>query len=119
MNEEKPPSGKEQHRAQLKDEIQRKGTRRELARKDSRHGMYFGLGMFGMVGWSVAIPTILGLLLGIWIDRTWPGQASWTLMGLLGGVILGCYNAWYWVQKESSKEAYQPPEEKEEKNDLW
>jgi ATP synthase protein I len=119
MSEEKPKHGHEIHREQLKEEVLKKGARRERARKDTRHGMYFGLGMFGMVGWAVAIPTILGLLLGIWIDRTWPGQASWTLMGLLGGVILGCYNAWYWVQKESSKEAYQPPEVEENHDEHW
>lgn len=113
MSEEKQQSGHDQHRAMLIEEVQKKGTRRQRARKDTRHGMYFGLGMFGMVGWSVAVPTILGLLLGIWIDRTWSGQASWTLMGLLAGVILGCYNAWYWVKKEISQAEYLPPEEKE------
>ncbi|MBW6473236.1 MAG: AtpZ/AtpI family protein [Anaerolineaceae bacterium] len=118
MSEENFQSGKEKHRAKVIKQVQRKSARHQRARQNDRHGMYFGLGMFGMVGWSVAVPTILGLILGIWIDRTWPGQASWTLMGLLAGIILGCYNAWYWVKKESSREAYQPPEE-EEHDEHW
>jgi len=55
--------------------------------------------MFGVVGWSVAIPTLIGTALGIWIDNNWPSQFSWTLMLLIGGVMVGCLNAWYWVRK--------------------
>jgi len=39
-------------------------------------------------------------------------------MGLLGGIILGCYNAWYWVKKESSRDIYQSPEE-ENHDEPW
>jgi ATP synthase protein I len=60
--------------------------------------------MFGLVGWSVAIPTLIGIVLGIWIDSAWPSQYSWTLMGLIMGVIVGCLNAWYWVKRESRRD---------------
>ena len=60
--------------------------------------VWFGLGMFGVVGWAVAIPTVLGIFLGVWIDLKWPGPYSWTLMLLLIGLILGCLNAWFWVE---------------------
>ena len=65
----------------------------------------FGLvvGMFGIVGWSVAIPTLIGIALGLWIDRTWPSRYSWALMFLIIGVVLGCINAAYWVRKVRSK----------------
>jgi len=58
------------------------------------------LGMFGLVGWSVAIPTLIGIVLGIWIDRRWPSPFSWTLMLLTIGVIIGCLNAWAWVSRQ-------------------
>jgi ATP synthase protein I len=58
--------------------------------------------MFGVVGWTVAITTIIGVALGIWIDRTWPSSYSWTLTLLFIGLIVGCFNAWYWIKKESS-----------------
>lgn len=101
MTEPHKPGTNKNHRAELSQQVHSKETRRIRGRRQKRHGMYFGLGMFGLVGWSVAIPTFLGLAAGIWIDQTWPSRFSWTLMGLLGGVILGCYNAWYWVNKES------------------
>lgn len=56
--------------------------------------------MMGLIGWSVAIPTLLGAGLGFWLDERFPGQISWTLTILLVGLIVGCANAWHWVQKE-------------------
>ncbi len=58
--------------------------------------------MFGLVGWAVAIPTLLGVALGVWIDMTWPGRFSWTLALLLAGAALGASNAWYWVSQEQA-----------------
>jgi ATP synthase protein I len=62
--------------------------------------VWFGLGMFGIVGWSVAIPTLAGIALGIYLDRHRPVGFSWTLTLLAVGVVIGCLNAWYWVQQE-------------------
>lgn len=56
--------------------------------------------MFGLVGWSVAIPTLVGVAIGLWIDKTWPSRYSWTLMLLVPGLALGCFNAWYWITRE-------------------
>jgi len=77
-----------------------KEHRKIQARKRGDQGVWFGLGMFGMIGWSVAIPTVVGISLGIWIDREWPSEFSWTLMLLVGGLMLGCLNAWYWLNRE-------------------
>ena len=56
--------------------------------------------MMGLVGWSVAIPTLIGLALGIWLDSTVPLGFSWTLTLLFAGIIVGCINAWYWISRE-------------------
>ena len=61
----------------------------------------YGLGMFGLVGWSIAIPTVMGIAIGIWIDHIWQHRFSWTLMCLFMGVVMGCSIAWYWVKRES------------------
>lgn len=86
---------------QLSDIIEKKENRKLKAREEKDRGVWFGFGMFGLVGWSVAIPTLLGIALGVWIDSTYPSGYSWTLMCLFVGVVLGCMNAWYWVKKES------------------
>jgi len=78
--------------------VRTKGIRREKGKRPGKASLIFGLGMFGLVGWSIAIPTLIGIALGVWIDSRWPSQYSWTLMMLFIGVILGCLNAWYWVR---------------------
>jgi len=87
----------------LPEEVGVKERRKMKARREKDRGVWFGLGMFGMVGWAVAIPTVIGVAIGVWIDKTWPGPYSWTLMGLFVGVVLGCVNAWYWVKRESRR----------------
>lgn len=78
-----------------------KQNRKLKAGQEKNQSVWFGLGMLGLVGWSVAIPTLIGIVIGIWIDKTWPSRYSWTLMMLLIGLILGCFNAWFWVKRES------------------
>lgn len=57
--------------------------------------------MFGLVGWAIAVPTVIGIMIGLFIDRRVESRASWTLMLLFIGVVIGCFNAWYWVKRES------------------
>lgn len=83
------------------EEVGRKARRKIDARKNEDRSMWFGLGMMGMVGWAVAIPTLLGIGAGLWLDSRTGGRISWTLTGLGLGIILGCLNAWYWVRRES------------------
>lgn len=82
------------------DEIGRRERRKLHARRKGGDVVWFGFGMFGLVGWSVAIPTLVGLVAGIFIDTTYPSRYSWTLMLLLIGVAVGCLNAWYWISRQ-------------------
>lgn len=107
-------NGRSAHK-DLERRIARKEQRKLWARRHRKERVWFGLGMFGIVGWSVTIPTLLGLGIGLWIDATWPGRYSWTLMLLVGGILLGCWNAWFWISQEQArieKELQEaPPEE--------
>lgn len=84
--------------------VAHKAERRLKARGERRRSIWFGLGMFGLVGWAVAVPTLLGIALGLWLDEQWPSEISWTLTMLGVGVALGCLNAWFWVKRESRHE---------------
>lgn len=74
--------------------------RRKLRSLRQDKHVWFGLGMFGMVGWSIAVPAVGGAFVGLWIDSNVSGRYSWTLMLFFAGLCLGCYNVWYWLQKE-------------------
>lgn len=85
----------------LGEKIGARESRKVQVRSTRDRTLWHGLGAAGIVGWSVAVPTVAGVLLGMWIDRNWPGDISWSLALLLGGVTLGCFNAWHWVNQES------------------
>ena len=80
-----------------------KVARKLRAQLNSNQGVWFGLGMMGLVGWSVAIPALAGTAFGIWLDSHHPGNHSWTLALLIAGLVLGCFNAWHWVDKENKE----------------
>lgn len=84
--------------------IAAKEERRISARREKNHTLLSGLSILGIVGWSVVIPTLIGIALGIWLDGRWPSRFSWTLMLLFGGLICGCLNAWYWVSHVSKND---------------
>jgi ATP synthase protein I len=80
--------------------ITEKENRKLKALSEKKKAEWFGFGMFGMVGWSVTVPTLLGAIGGIWLDKHYPQSFSWTLTCLISGLIVGCVIAWNWVIKE-------------------
>lgn len=86
-------------RQALAAQIRAKATRKLKARGSDR-GVWFGLGMMGLIGWSVVVPTLLGAALGIWLDANHPSTHAWTLALMILGLAIGCVNAWFWVSKE-------------------
>lgn len=85
----------------MREEVARKAARRRKAARERDRGVWFSLGLFGLVGWSVAVPTLLGVALGVWIDAHWPSRISWTLTLLFVGIVVGCIHAWHWIKQES------------------
>lgn len=97
--EVKPSSGE----TEFSHQVGKNAARRLKAQRHVTQTIWSGLGMMGLVGWSVAVPTLLGVVLGLWVDKHYPGNHSWTLMLLVIGLGLGCFNAWHWIAKEDSE----------------
>ena len=77
--------------------------RKIRARNKNHDEVWFGLGMFGVIGWSVSIPTVIGAFVGIWIDLKWQGGYSWTLMLIVLGLVTGYINSWFWIRRQRNK----------------
>jgi ATP synthase protein I len=87
----------------LASQVADKEKRKLEALRGRKGTALYGLGMFGMVGWSVAVPCLLGAALGKWLDYKYPEPFSWTLTCLVAGLFSGCWAGWYWVDKENKK----------------
>ena len=92
------------YKRNMRDEVARR-ERRKMASRADRRSIWYGVGMFGLVGWSVAIPTLAGIFIGLWLDRRLDHPFSCTLTGLFLGLVFGCGIAWYWIQREGRFEA--------------
>ncbi|WP_299565308.1 AtpZ/AtpI family protein [uncultured Sulfitobacter sp.] len=82
------------------EEIARQARRMKARRDDPGPSPLRGIGTFGMIGWSIAVPTVGGAFLGLWLDRVAPQGFSWTIALILGGVVLGAFIAAAWVGRE-------------------
>ena len=94
-----------------------KAERKLKARRNPSKSVWFGLGMMGLIGWSVVIPTLIGAALGLWLDKHHVGNRSWTLALLAAGLTAGCFNAWHWVDKEDKAMREEEDGEEEEKDE--
>ncbi|MBU0664687.1 MAG: AtpZ/AtpI family protein [Proteobacteria bacterium] len=112
---DKPEIKSAKEQPTLSREVGLQATRKLKARRNPTPGVWFGLGMMGLIGWSVVVPTLLGAALGIWLDNRYPGGRSWTLALLAVGLALGCFNAWHWVAKEDK--AMREEEKDDDDND--
>lgn len=75
--------------------------RKIKARRQPPRSIWRGFAVFGLIGWSVAAPTIIGAMLGLWLDRRYPAAHSWTLTMLVAGLVIGCLTAWRWIADEN------------------
>ena len=82
--------------------IAAQSARKLGAQRAGTQGTWFGFGAFGVIGWSVTVPTLLGAFLGSWWDRHHAGTHSWTLALLVAGLVLGCANAWIWIAQQDA-----------------
>lgn len=86
--------------ARMVQQVGARAARKRWARRQKDRSLHLGLGALGVVGWSVVVPTLVGVGLGLWVYRRWPGAFLWVLAFLVFGVGLGCWNAWHWLMEE-------------------
>jgi ATP synthase protein I len=109
MNEEDKVTLANQERI-FSRQVGAQAARKLRAQRETTKSVWFGLGMSGLIGWTVVVPTLIGAGIGIWVDNRYPSPYSWALMLLLAGLIVGCLNAWRWVNSEY-KEMQEDPVE--------
>jgi len=84
---EKPGNG-------LDDAVKTRRERRALWQHEGERSLGQNLAMIGALGWTIVLPTLLGILAGRWLDRRFESGIFWTLGLLAVGLTLGCMLAW-------------------------
>ena len=81
-------------------QIQEMGRRKIKAKERKDITIWAGLGTLGVIGWAVSIPTLIGAGIGWFLDNKLMHDHRWTLAFLILGLLMGCWNASYWVCKQ-------------------
>lgn len=100
--------------SEFQEQINKKVQRKLRSKLQKKQSIWRGFGVFGLIGWSVAIPTVLFVLLGMWLDKQYEAERSYTLVLLIAGLCLGCLNAWHWVDKKIKELQEEEPIKEEE-----
>jgi len=74
--------------------------RQDRWRRDGERSLGQNLAMIGALGWTIVTPTLIGIFLGRWLDRTFAAGIFWTLGLLVAGLSLGCWLAWKRMYRE-------------------
>ena len=73
---------------------------RMLRARQARKGNLSAVAILGVVGWSVVLPTLAGVAIGVWLDQRWPGRISWSVTLLVTRLVAGCVNAWLRIRED-------------------
>lgn len=58
------------------------------------------LGQIGILGWAIVLPTLMGLALGHWLDRTFGTRVFFSAPLLMLGAAVGFWSAWKWMHRQ-------------------
>lgn len=84
----------------LGDAVRKRQERRELWHREGERSLGQNLAMIGALGWTIIVPTLLGIYAGRWLDRTFQSGVFWTLGLLVAGLAAGCAFAWRRMHSE-------------------
>lgn len=74
--------------------VRMRQARRARWQQEGERSVGQNLAMIGALGWTIVLPTLIGIFAGRWLDRHLEMGIFWTLGLLVAGLALGCTLAW-------------------------
>ncbi|MGD0332018.1 MAG: AtpZ/AtpI family protein [Xanthobacteraceae bacterium] len=74
--------------------VRTRQQRRERWQREGERSLGQNLAMIGALGWTIVLPTLIGIFAGRWLDRYFSSGIFWTLGLLAAGLAVGCTFAW-------------------------
>jgi ATP synthase protein I len=93
------PAGN-QDEDEMREAIRRREARRDAWQHDGERSVWRNLSMIGALGWLIIVPTLLGILLGRWLDKLFSTGIFFTGALIVLGVSFGSYLAWIRMNRE-------------------
>ena len=80
--------------------VEQRAERQERWKREGERPLWQNLSMIGALGWLIVTPTILGALVGRWLDHTFGQGVFWTGSLIFIGAALGFYLAWQRIESD-------------------
>lgn len=58
------------------------------------------LGQIGILGWTILVPILLGLVLGRFLDRSFGSGIFFSAPLIMLGAAFGFWSAWKWMHRQ-------------------
>jgi ATP synthase protein I len=71
------------------------------AAQDPEPSLGSRLGQIGILGWMIVVPTLLGLVIGHWLDRRFATGVFFSAPLLMAGAALGLWSTWKWMHRQT------------------
>lgn len=85
---------------EMRQAVRLRSQRSELWKKEGERSLWQNLSMLGALGWLIVTPTLIGILLGRWLDARFETGIFFSGALIFLGVVIGCRLAWLRVTKE-------------------
>jgi len=95
--QQRPSADRVQHAAQQAVRREREGLEEPEPSLGAR------LGQIGILGWTIVVPTLLGLALGHWLDRYFGTRVFFSAPLLMVGAAVGLWSAWKWMHRQTRR----------------
>lgn len=83
----------------MEDAVRLREERSEKWKREGERSLWQNLSMIGALGWLIVTPTLLGVLIGRWLDSTFESGIFFSGTCIFLGVCFGCYLAWRRMNK--------------------
>ncbi|MCT8973714.1 AtpZ/AtpI family protein [Microbaculum marinisediminis] len=84
----------------LAEAARRAAARTQGAREDPEPSLGMRFGQIGILGWTIVVPTLVGLFAGRWLDRVFETGVFFSAPLLMLGAAFGFWSAWRWMHRQ-------------------
>jgi len=79
--------------------IRLREDRSERWKREGERALWENLSMVGALGWLIIVPTLIGVAVGRWLDRTLDTGVTFTGALIFLGVVAGGLLAWHRINE--------------------
>jgi len=74
--------------------VEQRAERKARWEREGERPLWQNLSIIGALGWLIVTPTLIGALIGRWLDRIYGQGVFWTGSLIFLGAAIGFYLAW-------------------------